>query len=107
MQLCRKYGVAICVSENEGWPLIPDMTADFVYARLMAGSDDIETGYEPAALDAWTRRFKAYADSGAPADLTPIDSHTPENTPRDVYAFFIHEGKVRAPAGAMELMKRV
>ena len=25
----------------------------FVYARLRAGSDDLATGYEPAALDAW------------------------------------------------------
>ena len=107
VQLCRRYGVAICVSENAGWPLIPDATADFVYARLMAGSDDIETGYEPAALDAWAARFKAYAAGGMPADLTPVDSDTPEKKPRDVFAFFISEGKVRAPAAAMELIKRL
>jgi hypothetical protein len=28
-------------------------------------------------------------------------------TPRDVFAFIIHEGKVRAPAGAMALIERV
>ena len=27
--------------------------------------------------------------------------------PRDVFAYFIHEGKVRAPAAAMELIERV
>ena len=31
----------------------------------------------------------------------------PEATPRDVYAFFITNGKVRAPAGAMALQERV
>jgi len=107
VQLCRRHGVAICCSENENYPLIPDVTADFVYARLLAGSDDIPTGYEPAALDKWAQRFKAYADGGVPADLTPVDSHVPEKKPRDVFAFFISEGKVRAPAAAMELIKRV
>jgi hypothetical protein len=27
--------------------------------------------------------------------------------PRDVFAYVIHEGKVRAPAGAMALIKRL
>ena len=27
--------------------------------------------------------------------------------PRDIFAYVIHEGKVRAPAGAMELIERV
>jgi hypothetical protein len=27
--------------------------------------------------------------------------------PRDVFAYVIHEGKVRAPAAAMELIERV
>jgi uncharacterized protein YecE (DUF72 family) len=107
VQLCRKYGVAICCSENENYPLIPDVTADFVYARLLAGSDDIPTGYEPADLDKWAARFKAYAEGGVPADLTPVDSHVPEKKPRDVFAFFISEGKVRAPAAAMELIRRL
>ena len=30
-----------------------------------------------------------------------------KKTPRDVFAYVIHEGKVRAPAGAMELIERV
>jgi hypothetical protein len=28
-------------------------------------------------------------------------------TPRDVYAFVIHEGKVRAPAAAMAIIEKV
>ena len=30
-----------------------------------------------------------------------------KKVPRDVFAYVIHEGKVRAPAGAMELIERV
>jgi uncharacterized protein YecE (DUF72 family) len=107
VRLCRERNIAICVSENENYPMIPDVTSDFVYLRLISASDEIETGYEARDLDLWADRFKAYAEGGAPGDLTPIDRTGPPETPRDVYAFVIHEGKVRAPAAAMEFIKRV
>jgi uncharacterized protein YecE (DUF72 family) len=105
--LCRDRNVTICVSENENYPLIPDITGDLVYLRLISASDEIETGYEPSDLDLWAGRFKAYAEGRVPGDLQPIDRTGPPEAPRDVYAFVIHEGKVRAPAAAMELIKRV
>ncbi len=104
--LCRRRGVAICVSENENYPLIADVTADFVYARLLAGSDTIPTGYPPEALDRWAGRFKDYAAGGAPPDLPTLGEAT-KTAPRDVFAFFIHEGKVRAPAAAQALLARL
>ena len=33
--------------------------------------------------------------------------HAAPNTPRDVFAYVIHEGKVRAPAAAKALIGRV
>ena len=105
--LCRDRGVAICNSESEKYPLIPDVTADTVYLRLISASDEIETGYGPADLDLWAGRLKDYAAGGVPGDFTPVDRTGPPETPRDVYAFVIHEGKVRAPAAAMALIKRV
>jgi hypothetical protein len=36
-----------------------------------------------------------------------MDKTKPKKTPRDVFAYVIHEGKIRAPAGAMELIERV
>jgi len=105
--LCRKHGVAICVSENANYPLIADVTADFVYVRLLTGSDEIETGYPPLELDRWTKRFQAYAAGGAPADLAPVDATAPPKAARDVYAYVIHEGKVRAPRAAMEFLARL
>jgi uncharacterized protein YecE (DUF72 family) len=105
--LCRDHGFAICNSENESYPFIPDVTADFVYLRLLSASDDIPTGYVAKDLDMWADRFRAYAAGGVPADFTPVDRNGLPETPRDVYAFIIHEGKVRAPAAAMELIKRV
>jgi uncharacterized protein YecE (DUF72 family) len=106
--LCRKHGVAICLSENANYPPITDVTADFIYARLMVGSDEIPTAYTDGDLDLWARRFEAYARGGAPADMPAVDQGSaPAPAPRDVFAYVIHEGKVRAPAGAQELIKRV
>ena len=43
-----------------------------------------------------------------PADLPRADPSTDAPVkPRDVFVFFITEGKVRAPHGAIALMKRV
>ena len=105
--LCRHRNIAICVSENENYPIIPDITSDFVYLRLISASDEVETGYEASDLDLWASRFKAYAEGHVPTDLQSVDRDGLVEAPRDVYAFVIHEGKVRAPAAAMELIKRV
>ena len=105
--LCRERGMTICASDNENYPLIPDITGDLVYLRLISASDEIETGYEPGDLDTWAGRFREYAEGRVPGAFTPVDSNGPPETPRDVYAFVIHEGKVRAPAAAMQFIKRV
>jgi uncharacterized protein YecE (DUF72 family) len=106
--LARKYGATVCLADHKVYPLIPDVTGDLVYARLQTGSDDEPTAYKPADLDAWVGRLKTYAQGGAPADLPMADAANPAPAkPRDVYAFVIHEGKVRAPAAAMAIIDRV
>ena len=106
--LLRKHGVACVYAKHAKYPEIADLTADFVYARLQTGSDAVETAYPQAELDAWAGRFKTWAGGGAPADLPLVDpGHTAATTPRDVFAFIIHEGKIRAPAAAMALIERV
>ncbi|MDB5475074.1 MAG: hypothetical protein JWP49_585 [Phenylobacterium sp.] len=104
--LARKYKVTTCLADHGAYPLIADVTGPVVYARLQTGSDAIETGYAPADLDLWAERFNTYAQGGRPADLPAIAPDEAAKTPRDVYAFVIHEGKVRAPAAAIELIKR-
>ncbi|RAK59920.1 DUF72 domain-containing protein [Phenylobacterium hankyongense] len=104
IELCRKYGVTVCLADHETYPLISDVTGDLVYARLQTGSDEIDTAYSPADLRLWAERLQTYAQGGQPADLPAVDSAPPAAKPRDVYAFFIHEGKVRAPAAAAALL---
>jgi uncharacterized protein YecE (DUF72 family) len=106
--LLRERNVAVAYAHHESYPNIPDVTADFVYARLQRGSDDVQTGYPADELDAWARRLTTWADGGAPEDLPSVAADVPApHQPRDVYAFVIHEGKVRAPAAAMGLIDRL
>ncbi len=106
--LLREHGVANIYAKHLKYPEIADVTSGFVYARLQTGSDEVETSYTPAELDVWAGRLKIWASGGAPEGLPIMDAgHKPAATPRDVFAFIIHEGKVRAPAGAMALIERV
>ncbi|PRD41347.1 DUF72 domain-containing protein [Phyllobacterium phragmitis] len=106
--LARKYGVAITYAEHFEYPEIADITTDFVYARLQKGKDEIATGYAVEALDRWAARAKIWVEGGQPDDLPYADpDHPAPKEPRDIFVYFIHEGKVRAPNAARALMERV
>jgi uncharacterized protein YecE (DUF72 family) len=105
--LLRRFGIAVVYADHATYPAIADVTADFVYARLQTGQDEVKTAYPPKALDAWAGRFKLWAKGGEPDDLPRIDKTPAKKQPRDVFAYVIHEGKIRAPAGAMALIARV
>ena len=105
--LLRKHEIPVVFADHGNYPALADVTGDFVYARLQTGSDDTPTAYAPKDLDAWATRLKTWAEGGRPADLPCADeTHKSAKTPREVFAFIIHEGKVRAPAGAMALIER-
>ena len=106
--LLRQFNVAVVCAEHETYPGIADVTSDFVYLRLQKGKDTIATGYPPKELDAWAKRLRTFADGGVPKDLEQVDPKSaPKAAPRDVFAYVIHEGKVRAPAAAMSLIERL
>ncbi|BCH32898.1 hypothetical protein MesoLjLc_48280 [Mesorhizobium sp. L-8-10] len=106
--LLRGYKVPVVYADHATYPAIADVTGDFVYARLQTGSDDNPDCYTPEALDAWVARAKAWAQGTEPSDLLRADpSQAAQSKPRDVFVYFITEGKVRAPHGAMAFMKRV
>ena len=108
VKLLRDAGVGAVFTDAETWPNIADVTGDVVYARLQRGDDKLETAYAPAQLDAWAARAKTWAQGLAPDDLSLIDATPPPRSePRDVFVYFIHEGKLRAPAAAMALIDRL
>lgn len=105
--LLRKHNVAVVYADHAKYPAIADITSDFVYVRLQTGKDTVKTAYPPKELDAWAKRLTLWAQGSEPDDLARFDKTPPKKEPRDVFAYVIHEGKIRAPAGAMELIERV
>jgi len=52
--------------------------------------------------------LRAWAQGHTPDDLPRVEAAAkPKIGPRDVFAYVIHEGKIRAPAGAMALIERL
>lgn len=108
VRLATDHNVAIVYAEHLTYPEIADVTTSFVYARLQRGQDSIPTAYTKKALDQWAARAGGWAAGDLPNDLPLADpDRKPPVEPRDVYVYFIHEGKIRAPQAAMELQKRV
>jgi len=106
--LLRRFKIAVVYSEHASFPAIADLTGDFVYARLQKAQDSLKTGYPPKALDQWAERLRVWAGGRMPDDLPLVDpGNQPEAKPRDVFAYVIHEGKLRAPAAAMALIERI
>jgi uncharacterized protein YecE (DUF72 family) len=106
--LLRRFSIPVVYAEHAAYPAIADVTGDFVYARLQKGKDSVKTGYPPKDLDAWAKRAEAWAAGGAPADLPSIaPAPRAKASPRDVFLYVIHEGKLRAPAAAEALIERV
>jgi uncharacterized protein YecE (DUF72 family) len=106
--LLKKFSVPVVFTDHETYPNIADVTGDFVYARLQQGEDDIPSAYPPKALAAWSGRLREWAAGGEPDDLPRVGpSSKGKGKPRDVFAYVIHEGKIRAPAAAMALIERL
>lgn len=103
--LCRAAGVVIAFADAPEYPGIADVTGDFVYARLEAGADENPHCYPDADFPRWTEAAQTWAAGGQPAGLPYFGKATPAATPRETFVFFIHGGKVRAPAGAMRLIE--
>lgn len=105
--LARRHSVAICYAEHDTYTEIADITSDFVYARLQKGNEKLKAGYPPKALDAWAKRAATWAKGGEPSDLPRVDKAKAPKKPRDVFIYFIHEAKLRAPAAAQALIERL
>ncbi|MEF3365189.1 DUF72 domain-containing protein [Methylocystis sp. 9N] len=103
----RAHGVAIVVAGDSKYPLIADVTAPFVYARIMGTRADVAQGYDGAELDRWAAGAKEWAAGDAPPDLACLAAEKQKSSPRDVYLYVISGAKERNPAAAMGLIERV
>jgi uncharacterized protein YecE (DUF72 family) len=108
LALARKHGVATVFTDSDKFPSFADLTADFVYARLMKSDAAIATGYAPKALDAWAAHARDWAAGKTPAELPRVESSAVKAAKaRDVFVFFINGAKEKAPAAAGALIERL
>lgn len=104
--LARRYAVAVVVAGDSRYPQIADVTAPFVYARIMGTSEAEPLGYSADGLDLWGRRARAWAVGLVPEGLEAVCPQDADHVARDVFLYVISGGKVRNPAAAMALMER-
>ncbi|HNB27606.1 MAG TPA: DUF72 domain-containing protein [Alphaproteobacteria bacterium] len=105
--LAREYGAAIVVAGDSDYPQIADVTAPFVYARIMGTAETQKLGYAPKALEAWVKRAQDWAKGGAPGDLDSVGPRKPQKAGRDVFLYVISGFKERNPAAAMAMIERL
>src|SRR5205823_4925750 len=73
VRLLRRHAIALVVADTAGrWPLLEDVTADFVYVRLHGARELYVSGYTTAALDMWAKRISAWSAGGEPADARRV-----------------------------------
>ena len=103
LALARKYRMAVVFTDSPKFPSFANLTADFVYLRLMNAQSDVPTGYKPEVLAAFAACAKKWADGGEPSGLPLVagDTGVPTAESRDVFMFMINGAKERAPAAAM------
>ncbi|HET6877250.1 MAG TPA: DUF72 domain-containing protein [Jatrophihabitans sp.] len=89
--LLREHEVALVVADTAGrWPLMRDVTSDFVYVRLHGDVELYTSGYTPQALDKWAAEVRGWTAAGL-----------------DVQVHFDNDVKVHAPFDAMALAERL
>jgi uncharacterized protein YecE (DUF72 family) len=96
--LLRKYRIGLVVADTVEWPLLMDVTSDFIYCRLHGSVELYASGYDDASLERWADRVAAWA---------VIDQPAPKRATREVYVYFDNDKKVRAPFDARSLMEKV
>jgi uncharacterized protein YecE (DUF72 family) len=106
--LLRRHNIALVAADTVEWPLLMDLTADFVYCRLHGSEQLYVSGYEREAIDQWAQRVALWAEGGDVADGRKASDRTgPAAKARDVYVYFDNDAKVRAPFDARQLQETV
>lgn len=103
--LLREYGVAAITSADADYTQIADVTAPFVYARIMGTKEAEPKGYSEIGLARWAKAAGVWAEGGVPDGLETVGPPAKIGK-RDVFLYVISGDKVRNPAAAMELIAR-
>jgi uncharacterized protein YecE (DUF72 family) len=108
VELLREHDIALVCADTAGkWPMLDDVSSDFVYVRLHGAEELYVSGYDDDALDRWAAKIRTWHRGGTPTDgKTVASSRAPKRT-RDVFVYFDNDVKVRAPFDAEALARRL
>jgi uncharacterized protein YecE (DUF72 family) len=108
IDLLRKYDVALVVADSVKWPVMLDVTADFVYCRLHGSEKVYPDGYTEEGIDLWARRVVAWSQGDEATDGKRVHPEPgPKRSARDVFVYFDDDNKERAPFDAQSLGRRI
>ncbi len=105
--LARAHSVAVVIAGDSAFPLIADLTASFVYARIMGTTEKERLGYPEQALDVWAKRARTWASGGTASDFAAVSAPSAKAPARDVFVYVISGFKALNPAAAMGLLERI
>jgi uncharacterized protein YecE (DUF72 family) len=103
IDLCRKEDVGIVFAADSEFPLIADVTTDFVYARIMGTAAMEKLGYPPATLETWAERARDWEKGNSPKASMLLAPAAPKKK-RDVFLFVISGAKEKNPAAAQAII---
>jgi uncharacterized protein YecE (DUF72 family) len=103
--LLRRHRIALVVADTVEWPLLMDVTADFVYVRLHGSRQLYASGYGSRALNQWAMRVRNWAVGREAEGEHAGPAARPGK--RDVFVYFDNDAKVHAPFDALSLIRRL
>jgi uncharacterized protein YecE (DUF72 family) len=107
VQLLRDNDIALVCADTAGrWPLLDDVTSDFVYVRLHGDQELYVSGYGHAALDRWAARVRTWQQGGTPTDGRTL-ARPASVREREVFVYLDNDAKVHAPFDAIALAHRL
>jgi uncharacterized protein YecE (DUF72 family) len=107
VKLARSFEVAIVIAGDSEFPEIADVTAPFVYVRIMGAREEEKLGYSAERLDDWAARARGWAKGVAPDGFETLAPTPKSANGRDVFLYVISGFKDKNPAAAMALIERL
>ncbi len=103
----RARGMAIVFTDAPELPQAADLTADFVYARLMRSRSGLADGYAREEIAYWAGIARDWSQGKDPVELPHASPVPATPAARDVFVFFIAAAKERNPAAALALQRQL
>ena len=110
IELLREHNIALVIAETaQRFPMMHDITADFVYMRLHGDRTLYQSGYSDRALEKWAKRIESWHRGGElRSNQKATKLKPPTSKPRDIYCYFDNtDVKLRAPVDAQTLIRKL